>query len=126
MAKKITIEELYDMAKEYSSFSCSPAPELKKYKTGHIFDEDRSVKWNREEVIRRNTLFDETVKQLNREKNAKYNALVARTKKYIMQETGVSETRAAKVYDYAYRMWHSGSLLTVLCELDELIEIFKD
>ena len=65
-----------------------------KVKEGHIFDEDKSVKWNRQEVERVNNEYQEEV---NRLENVRGEALVDATKyayKYITQETGLSEEKA--------------------------------
>ena len=65
-----------------------------KVKEGHIFDEDKSVKWNRQEVERVNNEYQEEV---NRLENVRGEALVDATKyayKYITQETGQSEEKA--------------------------------
>lgn len=48
----MTIEALYNMAEQYTNFSCKP--KSNKYKVGTIFDEDMSVKWNREELVCKN------------------------------------------------------------------------
>lgn len=60
-------DRLCDMANEYTNFSCKP--KNRKCKICEVFDDDRSVRWNREEVERRNKLHEEEVKELNRKKN---------------------------------------------------------
>ena len=63
----MTLEELYEFADDWYKFSCKPT--VQKYGKAHVFDENKSVKWNKEEVERRNKLHDEEVKQLQKEKN---------------------------------------------------------
>ena len=78
----ITLEKLYDMADKYIHFSCKPSSQ--KYKVGTVFDEDKSVKWNREEVERLNKKHEDEVKELNRKKSALYNDLVNSIQEYII------------------------------------------
>ena len=54
------IKRLYEMASEYTEFSCKP--KNPKYKVGTIIDEDKSVRWNREEIERLNDIHTEEVK----------------------------------------------------------------
>ena len=59
---------------------------VKRFKDDHVFDEDKSVKWNREEVIRQNEKQRELQHQA-REMCAKSNAaLLEAIYKYIMTE----------------------------------------
>lgn len=86
-AKAIRIDELTFLSCRYADFPCKP--NCKKYKEGTIFDEDKSLKWNREEVVKKN-LFMMKLKKLNRKKNQMYTELVHIIKQYIIQETNVT------------------------------------
>lgn len=44
--------------------SCKPSG-LQKYKAGHIFDENMSVKWNRDKLEEENKKFEDEVSRLN-------------------------------------------------------------
>ena len=44
--------------------SCKPSG-LQKYKAGHIFDENMSVKWNRDKLEEENKKFKDEVSRLN-------------------------------------------------------------
>lgn len=79
--KVVKIDELIYLSNQYTDFSCKPS--YKKYKEGTIFDEEKSVRWNREEVDRKNNLRQEEVKRLNREKNQMYEKLVNLIYQYI-------------------------------------------
>ena len=48
--------------------SCKPSG-LQKYKAGHIFDENMSVKWNRDKLEEENKKFRDEVSRLNTAKN---------------------------------------------------------
>ena len=51
----------------WQNMSCTPT--LKKLPEGHVFDEDKSVRWNREEVVKHNQAVDNEVANLNKRKN---------------------------------------------------------
>lgn len=114
-------EDLCDMVNEYINFSCQP--ENKKYQTGYVFDEDKSVRWNREEVERRNKLHDEEVKRLNIEKNRLFIKWIDAVYDYIIQETGVNKEKAKDIYNYLYEEYRNYGL--VLGHLDNLLDLFK-
>ena len=122
--KAIRIDELIFLSNKYSDFSCKPT--YKKYKEGTIFDEDKSVKWNREEVAKRNLLYDDEVKNLNRQKNQMYTELINLIKRYITQETKVSDKQATKIWNYVYEEYHSYGLTECINHLDDLLELFID
>ena len=119
----VKIDELIYLSNQYKDFSCKHS--CKKYKEGTIFDEEKSVRWNREEVDRRNNLHQEEVKRLNREKNQMYEKLVNLIYQYIIQETKVSKERAAKIYNYLYEEYHSYGLTECINHLDDLLDLFE-
>lgn len=122
--KAIRIDELIFLSNNYSDFSCKPT--YKKYKEGTIFDKDKSVKWNREEVAKRNLLYNDEVKNLNRQKNQMYTELINLIKRYITQETKVSDKQATKIWNYVYEEYHSYGLTECINHLDDLLELFID
>ena len=118
----MSLDKLYDLAEDYIKFSCKPA--LRKYRLGEVIDEDKSVKWNRDEVDRRNLAYDEELKKLNTQKNALFNEWKASVKTYIMEETKVKQAKADKIYNYLFMHYHDCGLVEVLDHLDELLELF--
>lgn len=121
--RNITIEDLHTKATEYEYFSCKPTS-CSKYKIGTVIDEDKSVRWNREEVERRNLEFENEVKELNRKKNLLYTEFVFMVKTYIVEETNVDENRANKIWGYLSLNYHSYGLHECINHLDELLELF--
>lgn len=117
------LDKLYDMAAEYNKFSCKPKE--RKYKIGEVFDDDKSVRWNREEVERRNKLHEEEAKRLNTEKNRLLIEWIDAVYIYIMQETKVKKEKAKDIYNYLYTEYHSYGLTEVLNHLDDLLYLFK-
>ena len=118
----IPIETLYEMAEQYTKFSCKP--KSRKYKFGTIFDEDKSVKWNKAEVERLNKIHDDEAKELNKRKSELYISLVGAIKMYIIQKTNVSEKQAEKIYNYLCNEYHAYSWRECLDHLDDLLDLF--
>ena len=103
--------------------SCKPGEGFMRVKTGHIFDENKTVKWNREEVERVNNEYQEEVARLNRVKNEAYQDAIKDIIHYIMQETDLSESKADVFWNYVYSKYHSGYEL--FDRLDEIIEFYN-
>lgn len=122
MKEHTSIETLYEMAEQYIEFSCKP--KSCKYKVGTILDEDKSVKWNKEEVERLNTIYEAEVRELNKRKNQLYIELVNAIQEYIIQETKVNTKQAGKIYNYLYNEHHAYGLNGVLDHLDDLLDLF--
>ena len=54
------------------------APERRfKYFTNHVFDENKSVKWNREEVVRQNKIIENSIKKYHKDLNSGYANLIS-------------------------------------------------
>jgi len=126
MAKNRTIEidDLKRLADEWLNFSCKPS--IKKMKSDEVIDEDKSVKWNREQVAKNNNEYETQVKNLNTEKNSRLQNFKNGCYEYIIQESGVSEDMAKKIYNYVYRLCKSYGLYTAIEEMDVLLDIFRD
>lgn len=56
------------------------------YRADYIFDEDQSVRWNREEVIRRNQVIEEDKKKCLKIKQESHQNLLEEIYRYLMEE----------------------------------------
>ena len=123
----MTIEELNKMEAKYRCFSCKPS--FQKYRIGTIFDEEKSVRWNREEVERRNLLHEEEVKRLNNEKNKLREELISEIKKYIIEQIGANtknvNLKANKIYNYLYSKYYAFGFNEIINKMDDLLELIK-
>lgn len=91
-----------------------------------MIDEDKSVKWNREEVERRIKSREEEVKRLNREK-AEINKLYEEgLKARLAEEYDLSLEEVNLIWDYAYSEEHSSGLNTVYTYFDDLAGLYED
>ena len=117
------MRELYDIKcdlEAMANMSCKPS--FKKPKNGDVIDEDKSVKWNREEVERLQKAYDEEVKRLNTEKNKCSDNLYKELYKVIRKEVGgITLNDAQQIFNYAYAEGHSYGYNEIFNKLDKLI-----
>lgn len=100
---------------------CKPLG-LQKYKAGHIFDENMSVKWNRDKLEEENKKFQDEVGRLNTAKNKALLAVHELVYQKIQDDVGhnLSRTAAEKIFNYAYG-FHE-----VRWELERLVELVSE
>jgi hypothetical protein len=125
---KIVAKDWYDIEEDWSrmeQMSCKPS--FQKLKVGTILDEDKSVRWNREQVEENNKKYQEEVARLNTLKNKAreqvYNDIAVNIQADI---PGISIVAARKIFDYAYQEGHSygiNSIKTTLYEVIDLINV---
>lgn len=109
-------KKLEDMVKEkadvfkvisaYDEFleehSCKPdRDKFPRYVKNEVIDEEKSVKWNREEVERRNLAFDEEVKRLNRQKSAISQVYEEVIVKVLSKESKVTTSEGKVIWQHA-------------------------
>lgn len=106
------------------AMSCRPVG-LQKVPGNHIFDEDQSVKWNREQVELNNKKYQSEVARLNTEKNkardSVYNLIIEK----IQYEVGhrLSRKKAEAIWNRAYEDGHSFGFYEIRCRLSDLIDL---
>ena len=120
----IDLEDVKLKYEKAAQLSCKPGDGFMKVKEGHIFDEDKSVKWNRQEVERVNNEYQEEVKRLNDIRNEAFVDANAYAYKYITQETGLPEEKGEVFWSYVYRQFHHD--YSMFDNLEELIEFYND
>ena len=74
IGKTITQKEIDAEQKIYEEMSCKPS--TKRLNENHVIDEEKSVRWNREQVKKHNDALEKEVKELNRKKNAQREKVV--------------------------------------------------
>lgn len=97
-------------------------PDFCRVKPDHVFDEYRSVRWNREEAIRVNTEYDAKCKILRAKRNEAVSQVIDRIKSHIAKEVCYSINKASLIWNFVYDCYHSNidELFDKLKELEEL------
>lgn len=108
------------------SMSCVPKS-VKKVKPDHIFDEDKSVKWNREQVEINNAVYRAEVARLFTEKNKARDDVINMIVEKIQSEVGasLSKRKAKAIWEFAYEERHSYGFYDVHAYLFKLIDLVK-
>ena len=96
-----------------------------KYEEGHVFDEEKSVKWNREEVQRLNALRESKESNLQKARNNKFIDAVDLAKAYIRQEVFCNEKQADIIWNFINEEYHY-NMAVLYDALENLTDLFKD
>ncbi len=106
---------------------CIPSG-IKKLRSDHVIDMDRSVRWNQEQVRLNNEKYQEEVKRLNREKNKRRDAIYEDIYQKIQEDVGSGLTRnkAMIIWNYAWERGHSAGISGVLNCLYDLTDLIQD
>lgn len=131
--KNISLKDLFKKLEQvHENTSCKPDT-LALPKKNEVLDENKSVKWNREEVERRREAYFEEVKRLNRERNKAISDVESDICQKIMRELNhpkqkdrhITEKGATAMYYLAYERGHAYGFLSVYNELSELMDLME-
>lgn len=120
-----TWKEIETDAIDMANMRCKPSGRSLPPNT--ILDEEKSVKWNREEVKRKNEAYVQESVRLQSEKNKLHDALRKEIAEHISYDLGgkVSNDKAIAIWDYAYADSHSYGIrmvFTTMYALEELVQ----
>lgn len=104
----------------------APLPKADKYSLTYIFDENKSVRWNREEAVRRNKEYTEKMAEYRHSCAEKSKEFSADITAFVAAETGLTKEKAAKVAAKAYADKHSDGYRDVLSEAYELAGLLSE
>lgn len=116
------IEHDYHLVCEMSTV---PDASFKRVKTGDIIDEEKSVRWNREEVWHLKSVYTEEIRRLRKEKALAYAKVVDRAVRLISNEAGISEEKARFLWDFVDERYHS-SYRDMFMEMGDYILLAKE
>lgn len=122
---KLSYDGIFErISKGVYDVKCSRPKRL--LKDTEIIDEDKSVKWNREQIEKENDkirLHNEAIKDAKKKSSLKFENDL---KEVIMSEHGLSADQASKVYREAYEYGHSAGEMEILWEALELGELAEE
>lgn len=120
-------DEIQNEFDRVNAMSCKPVG-MQKYKAGHIFDENMSVKWNRDKLAEENKKFQDEVARLNTLKNKGFLAVHELVYQKIQEDIGhdLPRTAAEKIFSYAYESRQVHGFYDARCELERLVELVSE
>ena len=98
----------------------------KKFPVDHVFDEDKSVKWNREEVERRNQAIRDEWKAAQEAKSESYQHLHEEIYRYIMEESVYSMQFTRKEAEVIWQQTNRHHDQEPWDWIDEMAETMRD
>lgn len=106
------------------AMKCVPVG-IGKVSADHVFDENQSVKWNREQVNINNTRYLQEVARLNTEKNKARDAIYEDIYRAIQAEVGhnLSRKKAMAIWSYAFDKGHAFGFYDIMANLREVMEL---
>lgn len=111
----------------WRTFSCKPDRKEYPYpKAGDILDEDKSVKWNREEVGRQRQAYLNRVDELNKCKNTISKAFDDRIVTLLSKEYRFSKEESRKIWNFAYEQEHSGGTSSVVSMYTDFADTYVE
>ena len=120
------LRDLFDELRNVDNMNCKPT--FKRLKDNEVLDEDKPVRWNKEQVQKNHEDYDKEVVRLNTLKNKERDEVLSNIYKEIQSNvTGLGEKGAKAIYRYAYEQGHScgynevAGHITALYELAEQI-----
>ena len=124
--KELSYQDIYDALGEGYYNSNAQRPKFERYADNHVFDENMSVKWNREEAARRNQAYKDALRayyaiQNENDKKFQEDLVLA-----IMNDTNFSRLKAEMIYYKAYDMGHSGGYNEVVNYAMEIADFIYD
>lgn len=110
------IQAVYAKAEQLSKDSEAALKAHPAFPHNHVFDEDKSVRWNREERERRAAARKQVENEYRQKETDCWQEAVNAIQTFILDEYDFSEKIAELVYEWAYHKGHAYGYLEVLCE----------
>lgn len=103
-------------------------PKNIRYSEGHVFDEDKSVKWNKEEVVRKNAEIKAKKEAYNQSRAVKFSEFEEDVAAMLIEEYAINDNKAIadKIVSIAYTEGHSGGMYEILNEAMTYADFVED
>lgn len=99
---------------------------MKKFSANHIFDEEKSVRWNKEEVIRRNLKIEEDIKKASDDYSKAENEFFDMVMENAMLNYGFTRPMVEKVWGKAYEDSHSSGYRSVVVSFENYLDFIHE
>lgn len=125
--KKVEINGFESVVENYDNrYYTIPYAFKNTLKPDTVIDEDKSVKWNREEVERLNKENATFVESINKLRITRRNELFDDLKAVLKAENKMTDGQAQIVVDKAWAEAHSEGIKNVIIHIEELVEFISD
>lgn len=91
-----------------------------------ILDEEKSVKWNREQVEKRNLDQQEKYESKKTQNSNMHDTQVGDIVRVYSEYSGFSKDRIEKIFHHAYKKQHSYGIYDVIQELEEILDLLDE
>ena len=109
------------------NFSCKPDRDKFPYpKIGSVIDEEKSVKWNREEVNKQRKAFETRVEDLNKYKNLICLNFKEQISRLLAKENHITIEESNKIFDFAYKTDYTKGIRAVVDTYKALVLLRGD
>lgn len=105
-------------------YAMSCKPDFKRMNNNTIIDEDKSVRWNKEQIEINHKKYDDEVKRLQTIRNKRRDEVEESVYNYIISSCkNIDRRKAIKIWQIAYSKGHSYGAYSIEQELEEIIDI---
>ena len=108
------------------NYSCKPNRNEYPYPNNDVIDENKSVKWNREEKERLKNLYLKRVKELNTYKNLITSSFEKQIIKILARKRKISIAESSILWVYAYNIGHSNGIRDILFIYEDIADMYAD
>ena len=108
------------------AFSCEPT--AKRVPKGYVFDEDKSVRWNAEQVESHNAAIQKEVSEKQKARSLAINQATDSIIALIVDEFygEINSKQAEVIWNIAYDRGHSGGRYEIEAQLQQFMSAFSD
>lgn len=128
MNKPLQLETIEDVSQNeifgFYDFN-EKKPDIKKLKSDYVFDENLTIKQNKDLIKKHNESYEEQMENYNKAYNDKINEFNNDMIIVIGKELNVSREKANKIFSYVYNEYHSGGRRDVITNAEKLVELLK-
>lgn len=120
-------EEIKDGFYKVCEMSCRPK-NIRKVPSWYIFDANKSVNWNREQVEINNKRYREEINRLTEERNIEHRKVLNLTYELIQEEVGhgLSREKARVIWDFVCNNSREDGVAEILDYLSDVIDLIRD